>query len=246
VIPARSGSRLRVLLAFFIVVPLVGGYVAYRWWDRGGERATQVWAFFRDADSLAERSIRAGERCGEAPFLMPTDGLVGFLWGDSFRPGHTHQGIDIFGGAPPGEVPVLAAHEGYLTRLPDWKATVIIRIPDDPLQPGRQIWTYYTHMADQAGTSYVSPAFPPGTSEVFVEAGTLLGHQGNFSGNPGNPTGVHLHFSVVKDDGDGSFMNELEIRNTYDPSPYFNLALDARTNPDDIPICQSGEAATGS
>jgi hypothetical protein len=105
---------------------------------------------------------------------------------------------------------------------------VIVRVPEDPLQPGRQIWTYYTHMANPDGASYIAEDFPPGTEEVFVEAGTLLGYQGNYSGTPGNPTGVHLHFSVVLDDGQGGFRNELEIRNTLDPSPYLGLPLNAK------------------
>ena len=46
---------------------------------------------------------------------------------------------------------------------------------------------------------------------MYVEAGTLLGYQGNFSGDPNNPVGVHLHFSIVLDDGQGKFRNELEI-----------------------------------
>jgi murein DD-endopeptidase MepM/ murein hydrolase activator NlpD len=94
-------------------------------------------------------------------------------------------------------------------------------------------------MADKEGNSFISPAFPPGTQEVFVEAGTFLGNQGNYSGNPGNPTGVHLHFSIVKDDGRGNFLNELEIRNTYDPSPYLGLPLNAAENQDTIPVCQA-------
>ena len=93
-------------------------------------------------------------------------------------------------------------------------------------------------MADGAGNSYIAEDFSPGTSEMFVKSGTLLGYMGNYSGNPGNPTGIHLHFSIVKDDGAGNFMNELEIRNTYDPSPYFNLLLDAKSNKDQIPLCQ--------
>ena len=92
-------------------------------------------------------------------------------------------------------------------------------------------------MADSAGNSYVSSQFPPGTNEVYVEAGTLLGYQGNYSGDPNNPTGIHLHFSIVKDDGQGRFQNELEIKNTLDPSPYLGLAVDASLNPGDIPIC---------
>ncbi|MDK2982207.1 MAG: peptidoglycan LD-endopeptidase LytH [Chloroflexota bacterium] len=193
--------------------------------------------WMRNPQAHADWSIQAGEQCGDAPFEMPTDGLIGFIWGDSFRLGHSHQGIDIFGGTPAGEVAVYAAYDGYLTRLDDWKSSLIIRIPDDPLQPGRQIWTYYTHMADPDGNSYIVDDFPPGTSEVFVKAGTLLGYQGNYSGTSTRPVGVHLHFSVVKDDGQGKFLNELERSNTLDPSPYFNLPLNSQTNKDTVPVC---------
>jgi hypothetical protein len=93
-------------------------------------------------------------------------------------------------------------------------------------------------MADSNGASFISADFPPGTSEQFIDAGTLLGRQGNYSGDPNNPVGVHLHFSIVRDDGGGHFMNELEIANTYDPSPYLGLALNANENPDQIPQCQ--------
>ena len=73
-----------------------------------------------------------------------------------------HTGLDIFGDGAPGTVPVYAAYDGYLTRLPDWKSTVIIR-HDDPLQPGRTIWTYYTHMASQDGEILVCRRrFPTG------------------------------------------------------------------------------------
>ncbi len=51
-----------------------------------------------------------------------------------------------------------------------------------------------------------------------MHTGDLLGYQGNYSGNPGNPTGVHLHFSIVRDDGSGKYLNELEFANTLDPS----------------------------
>ncbi len=132
---------------------------------------------------------------------MPTDGLIGYLWDDSFQAGKRHQGIDIFGGTEAGQTPVVAA----LSRHPDppatWKSAVIVRVPSDPLQPGRQIWLYYTHMADPNGNSFISSDFPPGTTEKVIEAGTLLGYQGNYTGDPANPSGVHLHFSIVLDDG---------------------------------------------
>ena len=200
-------------------------------------RTRNVLSWLRNPSLYKEWNSEAGTRCNSAPFIMPTDGFIGFLWDDSFRIGHRHQGIDIFGGSGLNTTPVIAAYSGYLTRLPDWKSTVIIRIPVDPLQPGRQIWTYYTHMADPEGNSFIDDHFPPGTYEVFVEEGTLLGYQGNYSGNPGNPTGVHLHFSIVKDDGSGEFMNELEIENTLDPSPYLGIPLDAKHTNGNIPYC---------
>ncbi|MEJ2711497.1 MAG: hypothetical protein P8074_28070 [Anaerolineales bacterium] len=164
-------------------------------------------------------------------------GLIGYLWDDSFRPGHRHQGIDVFGGTEVGLTPVIAAYPGYLTRLPDWKATVIIRIAEDPLQPQRQIWTYYTHMAGPDGEDFIADDFPPGMEEVYVEAGTLLGYQGNYSGTAGNPVGVHLHFSIVRDDGQGEFLNELHIENTLDPTPYLGLPLRAGQEVSAAPVC---------
>ncbi len=107
-----------------------------------------------------------------------------------------------------------------------------------PLAPGRQIWLYYTHLADAEGHSFIVPEFPPGVSEKYIEAGTLLGYQGNYSGDPANPVGVHLHFSIVLDDGMGRFRNELEIRNTLDPSPYFGLTLNASQKPEEIIVCR--------
>ncbi|MEW6505187.1 MAG: M23 family metallopeptidase [Chloroflexota bacterium] len=228
-----------LLLGGAVIAGLVAGYFWFLNPRRTSARTTRVVQFIRSPQTYADWMVRANTRCEGAPFTFPTDGYIGFLWDDSFRPGHRHTGLDIFGGTPPGQTPVYAAYDGYLTRLADWKSTVIIRIPRDPLHPTRQIWTYYTHLADEQGNSLIVPQFPPGTSEVFVEQGTLLGFQGNFSGTPGAPVGVHLHFSIVKDDGEGHFLNELEIGNTYDPSPYFNLRLNANDNPPMPPLCAS-------
>lgn len=226
------------VLIIFVVI--AAGAVYFYLVARGdtGSRSMKVAAYLRSPEKYPHWEIRAGETCADAPFQMPTNGFIGFVWDDSFRPGHHHQGLDIFGGTKPGVTSVYAAYDGYLSRLPDWKSTVIVRIPSDPFNPGQQIWTYYTHMADKDGNSSISAEFPPGTIEVFVPAGTLLGYQGNFSGSPGNPTGVHLHFSIVKDDGNGKFMNELEIKNTLDPSPYLGLNVNANQNPHEIPVCE--------
>jgi len=226
-----------VLIAILTAIMVAGAYLYFSF-RRSSARTLQVFNWFRDPASRPELMIRAGTRCGDAPFIFPTDGLVGFIWDDSFRMGHHHQGIDIFAGTEAGITPVIAAYPGYLTRQTDWKSSVIIRVPDDPLQPGRQIWVYYTHMANPGGSSLISEEFPMGISEVYIEAGTFLGFQGNYSGDTSNPVGVHLHISIVKDDGFGNFKNELDFNNTYDPSPYLGLPLNANENPDTIPTCQ--------
>ena len=218
----------------------LAGWLLYQRMQPAARRTTRVMSWIRQPGAHPDWALQAGQRCSGAPFLFPTDGFPGFLWDDTFRPFHRHQGIDIFGGAS-GETPVVAAYAGYLTRQADWKSSLIIRIPDDPLHPGSQIWTYYTHLADADGRSYIDARFPPGTSEVYVEAGTLLGYQGNYSGDPGNPVGVHLHFSIVLDDGQGGFRNELDIGNTLDPSPYLGLALNANQNRGELVSCEEPE-----
>lgn len=233
-------SRKFFVLALLVAVVVAGVYLYKNFFRRTSIRTDQVYKWFQNPDTHPEWMISPGSVCGDAPFIFPTKGMIGFIWDDSFRPGHRHQGIDIFAGTDVGITPVIAAYPGYLTRKGDWKSSVIIRVPDDPLHPGSQIWVYYTHMANPEGVSFISDQFPPGTSEVFVEAGTYLGLQGNYSGDPDNPVGVHLHVSIVKDDGLGNFTNELEIKNTYDPSPYFGLDLNANKNTDTIPTCSRG------
>lgn len=223
-----------LMIATAVITAAVTAYSMYR---PNAARLVKFRQWIRNPASRPEWKLAPGSQCGTAPFLFPTDGFAGFLWGDSFGLRHTHQGIDIFAGTEPGVTPVIAAYGGYLTRLPDWKSAVIVRVPDDPLQPGRQIWLYYTHMADRFGNSFISPEFPAGTTEKRIEAGEFLGYQGDYSGDPNNPVGVHLHFSIVEDDGRGRFKNELEIKNTLDPSPYLGLPLNGYENRDQVPIC---------
>ena len=233
----------------FVLIALVFAiaFWVYPWLRTRFARTARLVEWFRHGDEHTDWVIKAGVRCGNAPFILPTDGYIGFLWGDSLQLGHQHQGIDIFGGNEPGVTPVIAAYAGYLTRLPDWKSSLIIRIPQDPRQPERQIWMYYTHLADASGLPLIDSEFPPGTEEKYVEIGTRLGHQGNYSGDPFNPVGVHLHFSIVLDRGVdvesplGGFLNELDIHNTLDPSPYLGLSLNAAQNQGKIIICENEE-----
>jgi murein DD-endopeptidase MepM/ murein hydrolase activator NlpD len=231
----------RILLALIVAIAAAGGYFLYHHLHEGAsQRTMRVLAYLRDPESHADWEIRAKTRCGNAPFLMPTSGFIGYLWDDSFKVGHRHQGIDIFAGTPAGVTPVYAAYDAYLTRLSNWKSAVILRVPSDPLHPSRQIWLYYAHMASPTGDSYIQPEFPPGSKEIFVPAGTLLGYQGNYSGDPLRPVGVHLHFSIVRDKN-GTFLNELDIHNTLDPSPYFGIELNAHHNHGEIPTCKETE-----
>ena len=230
----------RLVVSIFsaiIVLAIVAGYFIIRTLQYPALRTQHVLTWLRAPQEHQDWAISVNTHCQGAPFSSPTDGFIGYLWGESFSAGHKHQGIDIFAGTKPGETPVYAVYAGYLTRQSDWKSSVIIRIPEDPLSPGRQIWVYYTHMADQNGISYIKDSFPPGTNERFITAGTLLGYQGNFSGDPGNPTGIHLHLSIVLSDNIGHFKNELEITNTIDPSPYFGLPLNGQKNKGEIPVC---------
>ena len=183
-------------------------------------------------------TLSTEQPCPGAPFVLPSSGLIGLLWDDLRLPynrRHSHSGIDIFGDGELGTVPVYAAYDGYLTRLPGWRSAVIIRHPQDPLNPGRQIWTYYAHMADEAGNSFIVSDFPSGSSEVPVEQGALLGYQGNYNGGS-RQVGLHLHFSVVKDDGAGGFTNETSIQNTLDPSPYLGMRVNYACA-DTLPRC---------
>ena len=88
----------RLTLSIILVVAIVGGYYLYRLYRPASERLFLFRAWMNSPSAHPEWKLTAGSRCGEAPFIFPTDGMVGFLWDDSFRPGHRHQGLDIFGG----------------------------------------------------------------------------------------------------------------------------------------------------
>ena len=180
------------------------------------------------------------EVCPDAPFMLPADGFIGLLYEDprapySFR--NPHQGIDIFSNTEAGIIPVYAAYDGYITREASWKSSLILRVPNDPLRSGKQIWLYYTHMADREGNDFINEMFPPGTEDLFVEKGTLLGYTGDYNGNSPRDIWVHLHFSIVEDDGNGRYQNELEFKNTLDPSPYLGLSVNYACESQDHPTC---------
>ena len=88
-----------------------------------------------------------------------------------------------------------------------------------------------------AGNDFIEPPFAPGVAEVFVEQGTLLGYTGDYNGDSLRSVWVHLHFSIVRDDGAGRYTNELDFDNTLDPSPYLGRSVS-------YPCPQGGDCAT--
>ena len=198
-------------------------FAALRTLDTGRISRIDVW--FANPAAHADWQIVGGTYCGDGVLLIPSTGFIGVGWGDGIRPLYNHTGYDIF--SPDGAdnvTPVYAAYDGFLTREATWLSAVIIRHPDLPTPDGEQLWSYYTHMASADGdVSYIDAAFPRGTREAFVSAGTLLGYQGTWSGNPDNPTGLHLHFSLARTTPSGGYANETEIANTVDPRPYLGL-----------------------
>ncbi len=226
-------KRLFIAVAVILFVNAIIAVVTYFYLDRSNSPES-IGNWFRQPETRPDLITDNTDLCEGAPFILPSPGFIGLLWRDPSGPYNIlrrHTGIDIFGDGAPGEVPVIAVYDGYLTRLDDWFSTVIIR-HDDPLQPGRTIWTYYTHMGNRSGTeSFIDEAFPAGTSEVFVEQGTLLGYQGEYAGT-GAPVGLHVHLSIVESEDDGSFKNEAILDNTLDPSPYFGLPLNINDLPE--------------
>lgn len=218
------------------MLALFCGWVAYQGYQAGSylwrlnDPRNQVFLQWASGNTAVRDTLITVQRtpCPGAPFILPADGFIGLLYEDPRGPyslRNPHQGIDIFSNTDPGVTPVYAAYDGYVTREDDWKSSLIMRIPEDPLNPSRQIWLYYTHMADRAGNGFIEPAFAPGVREFFVPQGTLLGYTGDYNGTSARGVWVHLHFSVVQDDGNGRYRNELEFNNTLDPSPYLGLAL---------------------
>jgi peptidoglycan LD-endopeptidase LytH len=241
-------------LAVLLTALLYGGPRLFRLlWRAADSRGQAFTRWFTGSEEEREALVTVRrEACPGAPFILPADGYIGLLYGDSRSPysaAHLHQGIDIFSAGPPGVTPVYAAYDGYVSRESGWISALIQRVPDDPLQPGRQIWLYYTHMANEAGTEiYIDEAFPPGTREVFVEQGTLLGYTGNYGGS--HRVAVHLHFSIVLDNGSGGYSNELEFDNTVDPSRYLGMAVNYACAPEVVacteePLCRDAVLGRG-
>lgn len=222
----RWWAKLPIFLLVLLLCGL-GGYIGLLLYSSSLSNSNKYIRQWIDRPESRPELATTRQACGDAPFVLPSDGFIGLLWNDPATPYsvlNRHTGIDIFGDGGAGEVPVYAVYDGYLTRLSSWRSSVIIE-HDDPLNQGETIFSYYTHMASEDGnTSFVVEDFPPGTEQVWVEQGTLLGYQGEYSGAT-FPIALHVHLSLVKSDANGNFLNEADLGNTLDPSPYFGLPL---------------------
>jgi hypothetical protein len=171
------------------------------------------------------------EACPEGTWQLPSEAQLGVQWDGAF--------LDLQGRGNAGEVPVYAVADGLLTRR-DWQGAVAIR-HDDPLEPGATVWSLYGHMMSADGEdSFVASDFPPGATEVPVEAGQLLGYQGTWSGRAGQPAWIHLRFAILRGPSFAPTEGDpfpVESSGPYDflrPDAYLGIALDeaaSRTQP---------------
>src|SRR5512141_2505530 len=98
----------RFIITSIIVVAFIAAVgTAYYLYRPNSSRLLAFRTCINNPGSHPDWKLAAGSQCGSAPFHFPTDGFIGFLWGDSFRPGHRHQGIDIFAGTEIGVTPVV-------------------------------------------------------------------------------------------------------------------------------------------
>ncbi len=166
-----------------------------------------------------EKTIEVLQACPGAVWKLPSDGTLGLQMKDG--------AMDFFGRGNAGKIPVHAVADGLLTRLPDWSDAVAVK-HTDPLHPDVNVWSYYSGMAAANGIdSYVSEDFPPGSENIPVKAGQIIGYQGMWSGRPQWAMWTHVHFAMVDVDGQASFPQDVAAANLLDPLRYLGLTLDA-------------------
>ena len=170
--------------------------------------------------STAGISAPVDGACPGAPWPLPTAAALGVRW--------YNQTLSLMGVGYDHSVPVYAVADGQLMRRAEWPDAVAI-LHDDPLTPGQSAWAFYGGMSSRdGGVSYVSAVFPPGSTDVPVKAGELLGYQGSY-----RYAWVHLHFAVLPTLPDVTFPAALVWRDVeHDLSLTEVLLQVERRNPD--------------
>ena len=77
-----------VLLSVGLIAALVAAYAHFRGGMDQSRRSGLVRQWILNPSAHTEWAIHAGTRCGNAPFLLPTDGFIDYLWGDTFQANH--------------------------------------------------------------------------------------------------------------------------------------------------------------
>ena len=175
--------------------------------------------------SALESPPPQGDRCPDAPWRLPTESDLGLWW-------YT-KALGFMDAGYQNTVPVHAVADGLLTRREAWNDAVAIQ-HDDPLHPGKKVWTFYGGMADADNeASFVADAFPPGSEGVPVKAGDLLGYQGRWWQGP---IWVHVHFAITPARADGSFPAALVNRADASDEPLPYELEKTMTNRNDVDI----------
>ena len=155
------------------------------------------------ADSLlfepkdfANESFPDNLTCPQSPWQIPTRADMGMFW--------MNGQVIMMGGGSDDIIPVFAAADGLLYQFSEWATAVAIQ-HDDPLNPGKKLWTFYGDLAPafNQNSPYIEDEFIQDEG-IPIKAGDLLGYQGRWLG-PDQQTWVHLRFAIIPADQDGNF-----------------------------------------
>src|SRR5688572_6448447 len=95
----RRGCALLLIVALIVLVLVV--YALLRFFGGGSNSNDVITRWFTDPSSRpALTTTMNRSACPDAPFVLPSDGFIGLLWGDPAAPYTTwnpHSGVDIFG-----------------------------------------------------------------------------------------------------------------------------------------------------
>jgi hypothetical protein len=163
--------------------------------------------------------VEAVAQCPGAPWRLPTQADLGLQW--------EKEGLklDLYGKMPEGADPVYAVADGLLSHPKDTPGMLMIQ-HDDPLNPGRKVWSVYWNLLKANGVDeLISPDFSPGRSAIPVLQGQLLGYQGSYSGRPGFPGWSYVGFGVVDSGADGSYPSQVGLKDWLDPRNYLGVDI---------------------
>jgi hypothetical protein len=134
--------------------------------------------------------------CPQSPWQLPTRADMGMYW--------LNGQVLMMGGGRDDIIPVFAVADGLLYQFPEWNTAVAIQ-HDDPLNPGRKLWTFYGDLAPAFNQNepYIEDKFIQAEG-IPIKSGEFIGYQGRWLG-PSQQTWVHLRFTILPADQEGNF-----------------------------------------